>query len=206
MILAILAFLLPRLSTHAQRGVDSTLSAGEGVAGSAPGKLGEWLRKPFQKSRNQTNADLLSRIQEGTVGGPILRDKLWFFGAYRKARYDKPVANTFNLPSGPCGVPSVAGAYSLNLTIIGTSGLQGGFLTAWPTGESQPTVSTLNFNASEVVANAAVVPAGTNGSVNVFVTVGLWMPRSSKRRGRSSPARRKSWQRRSSRRWRSGGA
>jgi Carboxypeptidase regulatory-like domain/TonB-dependent Receptor Plug Domain len=33
-------------------------------------------------------------------GGPILKDKLWFFGAYRKARYDKPIANTFNLPSG----------------------------------------------------------------------------------------------------------
>jgi hypothetical protein len=78
---------------------------------------------------------------------------------------------TFNLPSAPCGVPSIAGAYSLNLTIIGTSGLQGGFLTAWPTGESQPTVSTLNFNASEVVANAAVVPAGTNGSINVFVNI-----------------------------------
>ena len=80
-------------------------------------------------------------------------------------------ARTFNLPSGPCGVPSIAGAYSLNLTIIGTSGLQGGFLTAWPTGESQPTVSTLNFNGSEVVANAAVVPAGTNGSINVFVNI-----------------------------------
>ncbi len=34
------------------------------------------------------------------LGGPILRDKLWFFGAYRKARYDKPIANTFDLPSG----------------------------------------------------------------------------------------------------------
>ncbi len=32
-------------------------------------------------------------------GGPILKDKLWFFGAYRKARYDKPIANTFNLPT-----------------------------------------------------------------------------------------------------------
>jgi hypothetical protein len=82
------------------------------------------------------------------------------------------VTRTFNLPSGPCaGVPSAAGAYSLNLTIIGTSALQGGFLTAWPTGDIQPTVSTLNFNGSEVVANAAVVPAGTSGSINVFVNI-----------------------------------
>jgi hypothetical protein len=54
-VLAVLAFLLPRLSTHAQRGVDSTLSTGESAAGSAPGKLGEWLRKPFQHSRKATN-------------------------------------------------------------------------------------------------------------------------------------------------------
>jgi hypothetical protein len=54
-ILAILAFLLPRLSRHPQRGVDSTLGVGESVAGTAPGKLGEWLKKPFQSSRKAAN-------------------------------------------------------------------------------------------------------------------------------------------------------
>ena len=38
---------------------------------------------PFQKSRNQTNADLLTRIHEGTFGGPIVKDRLWFFTAGR---------------------------------------------------------------------------------------------------------------------------
>ena len=38
---------------------------------------------PFQKERSQTNPDLLSRTHEGTVGGPILRDRLWFFAAGR---------------------------------------------------------------------------------------------------------------------------
>jgi hypothetical protein len=67
-------------------------------------------------------------------------------------------------------LPSDAGAWSLNLTVIGGAGtFQGGFLTAWPTGDSQPTVSTLNFNADQLVANAAVVPAGTSGSIDVFV-------------------------------------
>jgi hypothetical protein len=28
-------------------------------------------------------------------GGPIVRDKLWFYAAFRHARYDKPIANTF---------------------------------------------------------------------------------------------------------------
>ena len=74
-------------------------------------------------------------------------------------------------PSGPCaGIPSDASAYSLNFTVIGGSGVfTNAFLTAWPTGDAQPTVSTLNFNANQLEANAAVVPAGTSGSINVFV-------------------------------------
>jgi hypothetical protein len=54
-ILAILAFLVPRLSHHPQRGVDKTLGAGQRAGGSAPGKLGELLQKPFQHSRKATN-------------------------------------------------------------------------------------------------------------------------------------------------------
>jgi hypothetical protein len=33
-------------------------------------------------------------------GGPILRNKLWFYGAFRQAHYDKPIANSFILPDG----------------------------------------------------------------------------------------------------------
>jgi hypothetical protein len=97
-----------------------------------------------------------TRNAPGPFGGPAL------------------VANatrTFSIPSGPCaGIPSDASAYSLNFTVIGGSGVfTNAFLTAWPTGDSQPTVSTLNFNANQLEANAAVVPAGTSGSINVFV-------------------------------------
>lgn len=78
---------------------------------------------------------------------------------------------TFDIPTGPCpGIPTDAGAYSLNFTIIGGAGVfTNAFLTAWPTGDTQPVVSTLNFNADQLEANAAVVPAGTSGSINVFV-------------------------------------
>jgi hypothetical protein len=38
----------------------------------------------------------------------------------------------------------------------------------WPKGESQPGVSTLNNVTGTIVANAAIVPAGTGGSVAVF--------------------------------------
>ena len=45
-----------------------------------------------------------------------------------------------------------------------------GYLTIWPTGENQPNISTLNSVDGRVKANAAIVPAGTNGAVNVFVS------------------------------------
>lgn len=54
-VLAVLAFLLPRLSRGPQRGVDKTLGAGQQGAAHAPGKLGRWLQKPFQTSRKATN-------------------------------------------------------------------------------------------------------------------------------------------------------
>ena len=54
-ILAILAFLLPRLSRYPQQGVDKTLSTGQRAGGSAPGFLGRILQKPFSSSRKATN-------------------------------------------------------------------------------------------------------------------------------------------------------
>ncbi len=54
------------------------------------------------KSQGVTGVDRISNFYEFNLeeGGPIARDKLWFFGAFRKARYDKPIANTFVTPSG----------------------------------------------------------------------------------------------------------
>ena len=54
-VLLILAFLAPRLSSHPQRGVNRAFGAGGRVAGSAPGPLGRWLRKPFSHSSKAAN-------------------------------------------------------------------------------------------------------------------------------------------------------
>ena len=54
-VLAVLAFLLPRLSSGPQRGVEKSLGVGQHGAAHAPGKLGTWLQKPFQSSRKATN-------------------------------------------------------------------------------------------------------------------------------------------------------
>ncbi|MBL8226939.1 MAG: BACON domain-containing protein [Bryobacterales bacterium] len=67
-----------------------------------------------------------------------------------------------------CGVPVGAGAYALNITAVPSGPLS--YLTAWPTGQPRPFVSTLNALAGGVVANAAIVPAGANGSVSLFAT------------------------------------
>ena len=45
-----------------------------------------------------------------------------------------------------------------------------GYLTAWPTGQPQPVVSTLNSQDGTVLANAAIVPAGTGGAVSFYAS------------------------------------
>lgn len=59
-VLLVLAFLLPRLSRYPQRGVDSTLGTGQRTVGKAPGKLGQWLQKPFSSSRKAANRSAAS--------------------------------------------------------------------------------------------------------------------------------------------------
>ena len=71
----------------------------------------------------------------------------------------------FPLLSGGCSIPSTAQAYSLNFTVVPDGPL--GFLSAWPTGDAYPGVSTLNSIDGSVIANAAIVPAGTGGSITV---------------------------------------
>ena len=73
----------------------------------------------------------------------------------------------FPIPSSTCGIPAGALAYSFNVTAVPHGSLP--WLKMWPTGQAQPEVSTLNSYDGKVVANAAIVPAGTNGSVSVYV-------------------------------------
>jgi hypothetical protein len=67
-----------------------------------------------------------------------------------------------------CGIPRNAQAYSFNFTVVPHVPL--GYLTVWPKGQSRPLVSTLNAPTGTVVANAAIVPAGTGGDIDVFAS------------------------------------
>ena len=77
-------------------------------------------------------------------------------------------ARTIPVRSSSCGIPLSARAYSLNYTAVPGAALT--YLTTWPTGASMPIVSTLNALTGAITANAAIVPAGESGSVDVFVS------------------------------------
>jgi len=77
-------------------------------------------------------------------------------------------ARNFPLLSGGCSIPSTAQAYSLNFTVVPDGPL--GFLSAWPDGDPYPGVSTLNSTDGSVIANAAIVPAGTSGAVTLLAS------------------------------------
>lgn len=47
-VVAVLAFLVPRFSHRPQRGAQSSLGSGSRVAGKAPGPLGRLFSKPFR--------------------------------------------------------------------------------------------------------------------------------------------------------------
>jgi len=71
--------------------------------------------------------------------------------------------------TGNCSLPWDATAYSINVTVV-PRGESLSYLTMWPTGQPQPNVSTLNSLDGRIVANAAIVLAGTDQSISVFVT------------------------------------
>ena len=89
-------------------------------------------------------------------------------GPFGGAKMAGQTARSFPVPASVCGIPSTAAAYSMNVTVVPDGQLS--YLTAWPTGSGQPLVSTLNSFDGSVVANAAIVPAGSNGAISIFVT------------------------------------
>ena len=96
-----------------------------------------------------------TRLANGSLGGPSLAPN---------AKRSIPVQQS------NCGIPATARAYSFNTTVVPAGPL--GYLSIWPTGSTQPVVSTLNALTGTVVANAAIVPAGSDaaGSIDVFAT------------------------------------
>jgi YVTN family beta-propeller protein len=94
-----------------------------------------------------------TRNAQGELGGPSLQ------GGQER---DFPVL------SSNCQIPPNALAYSMNFTVVPVGGQPLGYLTVWPVGLNQPVVSTLNNPTATIVANAAIVPAGSSGAIAVY--------------------------------------
>ena len=96
-----------------------------------------------------------TRLAVGPFGGPSLA---------------ADTARDFTIPNNPaCAVPNTALAYSVNVTVV-PNGTSLGYLTVWPTGQLQPTVSTLNSYDGRTKADALIVGAGANEAITVYTT------------------------------------
>jgi hypothetical protein len=70
------------------------------------------------------------------------------------------------------GVPAT-GATAVVLNVTVDAPFTNGFITAWPSGEAQPTVSNLNFVPGQTVPNLVTVKIGPNGRVNLYNSQGF---------------------------------
>lgn len=94
-----------------------------------------------------------TRNAQGPLGGPYLQGG---------------VERDFPVLSSNCQIPSDAQAYSMNFTAVPYDEQELGYLTVWGKGDPLPGVSTLNNPTATIVANAAIVQAGTGGEVAVY--------------------------------------
>lgn len=94
-----------------------------------------------------------TRNPSGPFGGPTIPG-----GASRD----------FAVTAGPCGIPSTARAYSLNVTVVPSGVL--GYLSIWPSGQPRAYISVLNSPDGRLKSNAVIVPAGLAGAISIFST------------------------------------
>ena len=94
-----------------------------------------------------------TRQPDGPFGGPPIQGG---------------TSRSFPVPQGGCGIPSNAGAYLLNVSVIPLPRL--GYLTVYPTGENPGVTTTMNSPDGRIKTNAAIVPAGTEGSISVYAS------------------------------------
>lgn len=139
--------------------------------------LTNWTVPPYHRASASGGITTMTDITSGTGfvgvtpcrivdtrGGGV------FTGAYGPPALAANVTRTFDINSAPhcTGIPAAAEAYSLNFTVVSTTGGPGD-LRAWPTGNPPvQTTSVLNWTtANVIIANATVIGAGTSGSIDV---------------------------------------
>lgn len=69
-------------------------------------------------------------------------------------------------PSGVGGIPAGATAVYVNITSVAASAW--GWLAVWPTGGERPDVSNVNWPGGTDIPNMAIVPLGTDGTIQLY--------------------------------------
>jgi hypothetical protein len=83
--------------------------------------------------------------------------------------YPNDSVRTISIPIAPAcsGIPTTARGYAVNVTAL-PNGNPLPFITAYPTGQARPNASILNAFQGQIVSNSAIIPAGANGSIDVY--------------------------------------
>ena len=72
--------------------------------------------------------------------------------------------------AGVASIPADATAVVVNVTVTG--GTAGSYLSVYPSGDSRPAASSLNFGPDQTVANAVTTAVGAGGTVSVYNDLG----------------------------------
>jgi hypothetical protein len=145
------------------------------LAQAVGGPVPNWEVPPYRASGSSGGITTMVDISDASIFYAVAPCRVFDTrnapGAYGGPRLTANTPRNFDIDSGPCtGIPAGAAAYSMSFAAILPD--DDGFLTVWPAGSAQPLVSSMNFLLGEVIANAAIVPAGTSGSISVFASQG----------------------------------
>ncbi|HSE63497.1 MAG TPA: hypothetical protein VLG15_07775, partial [Thermoanaerobaculia bacterium] len=155
-----------------------------------PGTVSNWAAPPYWVPAHRPELEKLREsgvlspmATEAVPSGPLpffaiapcrvvdTRPSQGFGGAYGPPIMAANAIRTFDINSGPCpGIPAGAEAYSLNFAVTETAGAPGD-IRVFPTGSGVSITSVLNWNfvGNGAIANAIIIPAGTNGAIDVQV-------------------------------------
>lgn len=88
-----------------------------------------WTQEtPYETSHNITNPDQLQHTQEATFGGPIVKDRLWFFASGRLATTNTPATLQFSGIQLPSVTTNRRGEIKFTGTVAANHTLQFDFL------------------------------------------------------------------------------
>jgi hypothetical protein len=153
------------------------LVAGALFAQAGATNVPNWTVPPYRASSGSGGIQTMVDISDGSIFVAITTCRVFDtrdpVGPYGGPRLIANTTRNFDIDGGPCtGIPAGASAYSMNFGAILPDGA-GSFITIWPTGAAQPTSSFMNPIQGTVVANAAIIPASSAGSISIFPNTGV---------------------------------